>query len=342
MNLLLPIVLLALLFVQPIQADQLARAEATFQVDTLVGRLFYTWGGALYSWLPGEAEPILHRDGGTVRGLAISPDGTKLAYTHRPDRIEAADARGDHIHVTDLWMMDLQTGESIPVAVHPIEADTPEAWSSRSAPTWSPDGSRLAYTELTTRPRELRVYDLRTGETTIVSNDLNPGWGDGGMEGPPHNVSWGGSISKIVVSSGFTLSIFDETGGVCETLLDLNGVPPQDTYPAVHDAEWVWLGDAPYLRLTYQDERPNRLLDAQSGEQFEIEADAFLARRPVPADDTPYRSARVRDGLGLARRMARAGPRTAAARFRYQPRRAAHRHRRAGSGWRNLGDHRDG
>ncbi|MFD5794737.1 cell wall-binding repeat-containing protein [Streptomyces diastatochromogenes] len=82
---------------------------------------------------------------GKANGPAVSPDGTKVAYT----------VGGK------LYTVDVATGAVTPWL--------PDETGSVSRPAWSPDGTKLAY-ELTTTSNELQnqLLDLAGGTTTVL------------------------------------------------------------------------------------------------------------------------------------------------------------------------------
>lgn len=260
---------------------------------SLTGRVFYTWRGNIYSWLPTEAEPIQHTTDGYYRDLAISPDSTLLAYTRTPTSV--IDQYDIYYDTKDLWVLDLRTGEHRQIAVHPADADTPEEWVSRSGATWSPDGTRLAYTEWEFPRIEIRIYTLATGTTEVFSDTVRFGYFDG-SEHQAQEVDWGGAISKSVVTyfesgtaGGTELSIYDKAGGVCAYALDERIDPSSGSPPSLRFSVWVLssdsvTGDTWQIGLDYGFDHPFRLMDYRTGEQVETQSrpaiSALLDSRP--------------------------------------------------------------
>jgi dipeptidyl aminopeptidase/acylaminoacyl peptidase len=83
-------------------------------------------GNSLLTWIDREGKE-LGKEGppGEYRDLALSPDGTRLAYGLSDGRQE------------DLWVRDLRRGVAMRLTSDPKD----DAW-----PTWSPDGSRIWFT----------------------------------------------------------------------------------------------------------------------------------------------------------------------------------------------------
>lgn|GEM_PF-4409668 len=250
---------------------------ASAQETSLVGRLFYLWDGDIYSWLPGETEPIRHTTGRRHDDLAISPDGMMLTYTHTPDSV--SDELYDPYYDTkDIWAWDLRMDTLIPIAVHPSDADTPEEWLSRSGATWSPDGTRLAYSEWEFPRLDIMVYDFRDGTTSPFSDKVGFGYADG-SEHQDQRVDWGGTISKTVWTyyddqqgAGYELSLYNDDGGLCAYGLDQSIDPAYGAPPEVRFASWVLMEDTWYIGLEYKDAVPFRLMDYHTGEQFAPES----------------------------------------------------------------------
>jgi Tol biopolymer transport system component len=50
--------------------------------------------------------------------------------------------------------------------------------SSATYPKWSPDGTRIAYTDANTNANRVFVVDVATGETSFVAEGALEGWLD--------------------------------------------------------------------------------------------------------------------------------------------------------------------
>lgn len=118
-------------------------------------------------WLVGVEEgagaPLKLTEGDfTVTDLAWSPDGTRIAFVHRPD------PGRNSWWKADVSVVDLSTGRITPLAA--------EAGPDR-APLWSPDGRSVAFLStlsdsITNLPMELAVAPAEGGEARVLTGDL--------------------------------------------------------------------------------------------------------------------------------------------------------------------------
>ncbi|MCB2065415.1 MAG: S9 family peptidase, partial [Erythrobacter sp.] len=95
----------------------------------------------------------------------ISPDGRTIAYVRRQNDIMTDRA------VSSIWLIDVASG-----------AETPFAGSDGAAfaPTWSPDGSRLAYVSTAGGSAQLWVKWLGSGEAVRLT----------GLPSSPSSIAW--------------------------------------------------------------------------------------------------------------------------------------------------------
>ncbi len=87
--------------------------------------------------------------------VAISPDGTKIAYTVTETNWE------DNAYETEIFLVDAKGGEPIQLT---------RAKKSSSAPAWSPDGRWLAFVSDRSDKRQLYVMSLQGGEARALTN----------------------------------------------------------------------------------------------------------------------------------------------------------------------------
>ena len=80
---------------------------------------------------------------------AWSPDGKRLVFARRPPRTTA----GESLRPSDLWALDLRTGEERQLTNTPrIEDDRPQ---------WSPDGGRIVFNSDVLDPGNVDIYTIR-------------------------------------------------------------------------------------------------------------------------------------------------------------------------------------
>ncbi|HEY7056595.1 MAG TPA: S9 family peptidase [Vicinamibacterales bacterium] len=90
-----------------------------------------------------------------VGSPAISPDGSLVAYTVRTTDWE------DNSYHTEIWLADARSGE-------PRQLTSGK--KSSTSPTWSPDGSRLAFASDRDEKRQIYLIDPRGGEARKLTS----------------------------------------------------------------------------------------------------------------------------------------------------------------------------
>jgi hypothetical protein len=185
------LIILVVLLVCPVHAQQPPEAPMVFLVD----QDLWTWSsGAL------ALTPLTH--GAFIREGAISPDGTRLAVLAlSPVTIDAVNRVGGFSGYwpMDIILIDIRTGVITPVAVQPDDArlfaedGSPDSAWLRSLPGWSPDGTKLAWTELhypsfAPETRRLAIYDVSSSTTQVIVTGLPETAGAGPI---PIAVMWG-------------------------------------------------------------------------------------------------------------------------------------------------------
>lgn len=159
----------------------------------MIAQMLIVSDGDLWTWNPASGELTQRTDGIHMRHPALSPDGSRLAYATD----ETTQFRGTRVILTggtpptDIWIMELASGETIHAAAQP--ADRSYA-VMRSAPVWSPDGNQIAWVE----DHRVMVYDLTAREQTIFSQTVDYGYQDAGVALP--ELQWGAAISSDVLT----------------------------------------------------------------------------------------------------------------------------------------------
>ena len=122
-------------------------------------------GGALYRVaLDGKSKPVRMTDGGPGEhaDAVVSPDGSQIAYRRR--------VGNNRIIVTAGF-----DGKNL---IDPEDRTSSDLVSQD--PSWSPDGSRIAFKRGFTEDADLRVLDLKSGDVLrVIDNDepvTSPAW----------------------------------------------------------------------------------------------------------------------------------------------------------------------
>lgn len=108
--------------------------------------------------------------GDNVESPAVSPDGTRIAFAHRATTDDGLRRR------TDLWILNLTTGEVVPLV---------QGGDGSYAPAWSPDGNWIAYVGRQGEANNLYVVPSGGGEPVQLTTSgavASPTWSpDGSM-----------------------------------------------------------------------------------------------------------------------------------------------------------------
>ena len=127
-----------------------------------------TWMLAL-AYVPANAMPLQPQDLfalSLASAPAVRPDGRLVAYVRTTNDIMTDTGR------KTIWMVDSRSRAQTPVPVGDGNA---------TQPTWSPDGSRLAFVEVDAKgAAALQVYDVAAQKVVLVAR----------VERPPGNLAW--------------------------------------------------------------------------------------------------------------------------------------------------------
>jgi len=137
-------------------------------------------------------------------GPILSPDGRRIAYLSTAQEIveQANNGTGQVIAGTapaNIWVLDLQTDSFTRIA---DQSGASDLGYLRSVPSWSPDGTKLVWSQLDATPDNfsnatLQVYDINTGLQATLNNNFAMGFQDGGVWMP--DVFWGGGgIARVL------------------------------------------------------------------------------------------------------------------------------------------------
>jgi len=154
--------------------------EQSFPLILLVDGDFWTWDAGT-----GDFTQLTTQ--GHVNTPVVSPDGTYFAYTRSAqitlDAIERVGGMSG-AHPSDIWLFEISTGTTRNIGEQPADARFFEDGVEdnalvRSRPTWSPDSTKIAWTNLVypTGEFELEVYDLATDQTSTYALDIPTQYG---------------------------------------------------------------------------------------------------------------------------------------------------------------------
>jgi hypothetical protein len=175
--------------------------------------LVFLKDGDLWKW-DGSAVTRLTTWGYNERPV-LSPNGQRVAYNSWAQITIDAIAAGKPVMgliPSNIWVIDPVTGSADRVADQPPGATFQLAQTDtaimRGTPVWSPDGNRLAWSELVAPEYryQLVVYDFTTGAQTVIVSSLPYPFADGGFI-PVHDVMWGSRgilVRNVAVNAATT------------------------------------------------------------------------------------------------------------------------------------------
>jgi dipeptidyl aminopeptidase/acylaminoacyl peptidase len=213
-----------------------------------------------------------------VGAPALSPDGRRVAYT-----VSTWDAEENKSNA-DLWLVEVKGGEPRRLTSHP---------SSDGAPSWSPDGSRLAFVSKREGDTQSQLYVLRVdgGEAERLTEMPM------GVDGP----RWTADGKRIVFSSHVVAGAQspEDTRKALEAR-EKNKVKAYTSESRLYRYwdRWLTLDEYPHLFAIDLDTRQvrdllpgsRRLFDLQNGSAtFDISPDGTQVAFHAMSAEPPYR-----------------------------------------------------
>jgi len=212
-----------------------------------------------------------------------SPDGLRFVIVTRPKILQEALAQmgslGDAPYGMNLWLCDTTTNSVERILVQPnadsqFTGELPSSEKVQSRPSWSPDGTKLAWSQLVLQgeAQSVVIYDIATGTTEVTPVDLPPV----AFPAPPE-LNWNDAgiflsvftLDEVTFLNVETLYSFDAaTGTVGNEIPVYNGGETDDF---IAERLYVHQGDHMALALRYYN-AGWVLLDISSGEQTPLDS----------------------------------------------------------------------
>jgi hypothetical protein len=221
--------------------------------------------GDLWAWSASAPQFQQITQWGYNERPVISPDGTRVAYNSWAQVTIEAIGRGvpvTGIIPSNTWIWNLASGEALRIADQPENVIFTAEGSQdnaimRSTPAWSPDGTRLGWTEivLPDYTRQLVTYDFESHKASIIVPNLPLPYVDAGNFAIA-DIQWGGpgiALQNIAFNpAGQTFEqviwVYDPAGTLISSTLVSSGDQAR-----VVAFVWAAYDDKDYLALLYQD-----------------------------------------------------------------------------------------
>lgn len=165
-------------------------------------KLWANFNGDLWEWNRVTGRFLRRTQSRLIANTALSPDGTRIAYTRRAQQAQGlrppVDAPQSALP-SDIYLFDTATYRQSVLTPQPDDfsyyrPNRPNRFAVRGAPAWSPDGNMLAWTEVVAEGDsvvfQLAIYDF-TAKTQVVSAVIDEAydvigavpveWGMGGI-----------------------------------------------------------------------------------------------------------------------------------------------------------------
>ncbi len=242
----------------PLNSSPTAAANAALAKAPPLPLFIALADGNIYAW----RNPGLSRKTTSSNAFnpTVSPDAQWLVYMsvakfflHQPSEIT-----DQYTAPQDIFLLNVATNRTIPLASQSPKASFKEGarvYTLRSTPSWYPDSSQLAWTEITTnqatgtnidlQTEQLVVYDIKSKKTHVIVSNLASHIFTGNNP-DVSTVAWGaGGIAVSIIQPGarsLSVFVYDARG----TLLSQSG---DVTAPAFLISQLIWVksGDKDYI-----------------------------------------------------------------------------------------------
>ncbi len=138
------------------------------QADMSNAPLVMTIGRDLWVWRNGDTAPTRITTTGDVSPAVISPQGTQAIF-----RTTTGVFAGGFSTYRDIWLLDLTSLQIRPL----MQGDTTAPGNDivRLSPTWSPNGTHIAWLEMTdpSFTHQLVIYNLLDGTFNVLPSDMS-------------------------------------------------------------------------------------------------------------------------------------------------------------------------